>query len=69
MHSLEISFLNHDELEAIRLADFLKLNHEDAAKQMKISRATFGRILEKARFVIADALTNGKAIQINLTKE
>jgi uncharacterized protein len=32
---------------------------------MKVSRATFGRIIEQARKVVADALTNGKAINID----
>ncbi|MDF1611671.1 DUF134 domain-containing protein [Stygiobacter electus] len=59
--------LNHDELETLRLADFEKLSHEEGAAQMKISRATFGRILEQARFIVADAIINGKAIQIELT--
>ena len=35
-----------DEFEAIRLADHEGLYHEEAAKKMNISRATFGRILE-----------------------
>jgi predicted RNA-binding Zn-ribbon protein involved in translation (DUF1610 family) len=31
---------------------------------MGVSRATFGRIIEQARKVVADALINGKAIRI-----
>jgi len=31
---------------------------------MGVSRATFGRILQKARSIVADALINGKAINI-----
>ena len=64
MFQLSESILEHDELEALRLADFEKLNHEDGAVEMKISRATFGRILEKARYKMADAILNGKAIKI-----
>lgn len=64
MSSLIENILEHDELEAIRLADLEKLSHEESATQMKISRATFGRILEKARLKIADAIINGKAIKI-----
>ncbi|MGE0078511.1 MAG: DUF134 domain-containing protein [Bacteroidales bacterium] len=57
--------LEIDELEAIRLADAEGLYHEDAAKQMGISRQTFGRIVESARGKIAKALINGMAIKIN----
>jgi len=64
MNNLIESILEHDELEAIRLADLEQLNHDEGAIKMKISRATFGRILEKARFKTADAIINGKAIKI-----
>ncbi len=56
--------LEPDELESLRLADFEKLSHEDSAVKMKISRATFGRILENARYKTADGILNGKAIKI-----
>lgn len=56
--------LTIDELEAIRLADAEGLYQEDAARQMQVSRATFGRIVESAHHKIADALINGKAIKI-----
>lgn len=64
MFELSEIILETDQLEALRLADFEKLSHEDGAAKMKISRATFGRILEKARFKTADAILNGKAIRI-----
>jgi predicted DNA-binding protein (UPF0251 family) len=53
-----------DELEAIRLADYEGLYHEDAAQKMKISRATFGRILDEARRKVAEAIIKGKALKI-----
>jgi len=53
-----------DELETIRLADFEGLYHEQAAEQMNISRSTFGRILDSARRKVADAIINGKALNI-----
>ena len=56
--------LERDELEAIRLGDFKGLYQEQAAEKMRISRQTFGRILESARKKIADAMINGKAIRI-----
>lgn len=61
---LEEIILQYDELEALRLADYKQLSHEEGALQMKISRATFGRILEKARYKMSDAILNGKAIKI-----
>lgn len=65
IYQLEEILLDHDELESLRLADFLALSHEKAAKEMKISRATFGRIIESARKKITDGLLHGKAIRIN----
>lgn len=64
MSSLEEITLTVDEFEALRLADLEALSHEQAAKKMKISRATFGRVIEKARRTVVDALVNGKAILI-----
>jgi uncharacterized protein len=65
LSNLEEIILEIDELESLRLADYQALSHEQAAAKMKISRATFGRIVEKARKKIADAILNGKAIKIS----
>lgn len=67
MNMVESVIMEMDELEAIRLADGLGLYHEVAAKQMGVSRQTFGRILEQARKKVATALINGMALQINKT--
>ncbi len=64
MLDLEETRLTVDECEALRLSDLLDLSHEDGGKQMGVSRATFGRILQNARRTVADALVNGKAISI-----
>jgi predicted DNA-binding protein (UPF0251 family) len=64
MRDLEKVQLTVDELEALRLADFLGMSHEEAGKQMGVSRATFGRIVEQARKTVADALIHGKAINV-----
>jgi predicted DNA-binding protein (UPF0251 family) len=64
MIDLEQVELTVDELEALRLADFLGMSHEEAGKQMGVSRATFGRIIEQARKTVADALIHGKAINV-----
>ena len=64
MHNLDTVCVTVDEYEAIRLADYEKLKHEDAAKQMNISRPTFTRLLESAHNKISDAIVNGKAVRI-----
>jgi predicted DNA-binding protein (UPF0251 family) len=61
---LEQTVITVDELEAVRLADYLGLSHEEAARQMQVSRPTVTRMLARARRNIAEALVNGKAIRI-----
>lgn len=56
--------LNIEELEAVRLADLLALNQTDGAARMEVSRATFGRILERARAKVARTLVQGRRLQI-----
>jgi len=56
--------LTVDEFEAVRLADLEGLYQKDAANKMKISRQTFGNIINAAHGKIADAIINGKAIKI-----
>ncbi len=63
-HAVEEVIIGFDELEALRLADFQGLSHQESADVMGVSRATFGRILEKARKHSADALINRKRIYI-----
>ena len=62
--ALEIVVLSVDEFEAIRLADLDGLYHDKAAERMKISRPTFGRIIEAARHKVAEALVKGLALRI-----
>jgi len=64
VYALEQVTLTLDEVEALRLADLNKLYQEEAAKQMKISRPTFSRIVEEARRKTADALIHGKALRL-----
>lgn len=64
MFDLQEVGLKVDELEAIRLSDLLGMSHEDAGRRMGVSRATFGRIIQRARKTVADALINGKAINV-----
>ena len=64
LRNLEEVRLTVDELEAIRLSDGEGLSQEVAGQRMGVSRATFGRIIQNARQLVADALVNGKAIRI-----
>lgn len=61
---LEEVCLTVDEREAVRLADFIGLSHAEAGGRMGVSRATFGRIIQRARKIIADAIVNGKAVRV-----
>ena len=61
---LEEVRLTVDQREAIRLSDLLGMSHEEAGRRMGVSRATFGRIIQRARKAVADALINGKAINV-----
>lgn len=56
--------LTLDEFEAVRLVDLLGLYQEEAAVQMNVSRPTAGRVLERARRKIADALVHGRILRI-----
>ncbi len=62
MTELEEVMLSMDEIEAVRLADYEGLYHQDAADKMKISRQTFGRIVGSARKKMAECLLKGKAL-------
>jgi predicted DNA-binding protein (UPF0251 family) len=54
-----------DEFEAVRLADLEGLQQEDAARRMRVSRQTFGRVLGDARRKVAEALVLGHALRID----
>ena len=68
MTELKEVCLEIDELEAMRLADCEGLYQEEAAKQMDVSRATFGRILDTARNKVASAIVNGNALKVQHNK-
>ena len=53
-----------DEYEAIRLADYLGMDHAEAADEMEISRSTFSRLVEQARKKTAQFLVEGKELYI-----
>ncbi|KUO52740.1 MAG: hypothetical protein APF76_14155 [Desulfitibacter sp. BRH_c19] len=62
---MEENILRIEEVEAIRLKDVEKLEQEEAAEKMEVSRQTFQRILNNAREKVADSIINGKAIRID----
>ena len=62
--ALDEVVLAPDETEALRLADLEGLYHADAARQMGISRQTFGKIVAQARKKVATALIGGKALRL-----
>jgi predicted DNA-binding protein (UPF0251 family) len=56
--------LTVDELEAVRLTDYMGLSQKEAAKSMHISQQTFSRILKRAHKTVADGIVGGKIIKI-----
>lgn len=63
-NQMDVVHMSIDEYEAIRLADFLGLNHEEAAVEMEISRSTFSRLVEKARIKLSKMLILGSKLSI-----
>lgn len=55
--------LLYEEYEALKLADYRMMNHQEAAVLMGISRPTFARIYETARRKIALALVESREIR------
>ncbi|MDD7441202.1 MAG: DUF134 domain-containing protein [Sutterellaceae bacterium] len=53
-----------DEFEAVRLADYEGLTHEECAARLGVSRPTATEIIGSARKKIADALVNGRPLRI-----
>jgi predicted Zn-ribbon and HTH transcriptional regulator len=55
--------LLYEEYEAIKLADYDLMNHQEASQLMGVSRATFARVYESARRKIANALVETREIR------
>ncbi|MBK8010715.1 MAG: DUF134 domain-containing protein [Deltaproteobacteria bacterium] len=64
VRELEEVVVSLDEFEAIRLADLDGMYQDQAAEEMRVSRATFGRIIDSAHRKVADAIVHGKALRI-----
>jgi uncharacterized protein len=64
LRALEQCVITVDELEAMRLADYLEMTQEEVAQKMAVSRPTVTRMLARAHRTLAEALVQGKAICI-----
>jgi uncharacterized protein len=64
LRALEQVVITVDELEAMRLADYLEMTQEEVAQKMQVSRPTVTRMLARAHRTLAEALVQGKAICI-----
>lgn len=65
VHNIEEVILSIEEVESMRLSDYLEMEQDKAAESMNVSRGTFQRIINTARKKTADALVNGKTIRID----
>lgn len=61
-HKEQVDLL-YEEYEAIKLADYDLMNHQEASELMGVSRATFARVYESARRKIASALVETREIR------
>ena len=57
--------LSIEEIESIRLSDYMEMEQDSAAESMNVSRGTFQRIINSARKKTSDALIHGKTIRID----
>ena len=55
--------LHYEEYEALKLADYDGMKHQEACRLMGISRPTFARIYESARRKVARALVETREIK------
>lgn len=65
LHNKDEVLLSIEEVEALRLSDYLEMEQDSAAESMNVSRGTFQRIINAARKKTADALVHGKTIRID----
>jgi uncharacterized protein len=61
---IETETLKFEEYESIKLVSYDRLPQDQAAVQMNVSRPTFTRIYNRALELVAKALIEGKAIEI-----
>ena len=56
--------LRDDELEALYLADFKALYHEECAQALGVSRPTFAKLIKQARKKMVEMVMYGKGIEL-----
>lgn len=56
--------LKFEEIESIRLTDYMGLDQRESARYMGVSQQTFSRVLRNARKAVAEALINGEIIKV-----
>lgn len=61
---LEISHLEEDELEALRLCDLEGMDQEGAGRRMGVSRGTVQRLLKSGRETLVRVLVERRALVI-----
>ena len=64
MNKLNTMSMSLDELETIKLIDYLGYTQEEAAKQMNVARTTVQRIYEIARNKVSKSLIDGVVLII-----
>lgn len=62
--ALEYVCLHFEEFESLRLVNYEKKSHEEAAANMEVSRPTFTRIYNNALQKLTKALVEGNVIKI-----
>jgi len=62
--SKETMQLRDDELEALYLADFKLLYHEECAQALGVSRPTFAKLIKQARKKMVEMVMYGKGIEL-----
>ena len=62
LSQLQVTEVELDELEAMRLCDMEGLDQTEAAEEMEVSRGTLQRLLYSGRKKIVDSFVNTKAI-------
>jgi predicted DNA-binding protein (UPF0251 family) len=63
--SLEPIYIEPAELEAFRLVDLEGLSQEEAGQRMGVSRGTIWRLVQSARRKTAQALSEGRALNVS----
>lgn len=63
--SSESVYVEPAELEALRLVDLEGLSQEEAGERMGVSRGTIWRLVQSARKKTAQALTEGRPLEVS----